>query len=118
MAFVARVTKLKEETHNLTELRDLEELVIDTMGEDTWDAIMYFTEKRIEENKEESEYTKDAVLGYDTDLTALRGDVTYTIAALNDLTNYLNDTGRLNRNYLIEELRKMKGQLENSEGYM
>ncbi|MBB6716337.1 hypothetical protein [Clostridium gasigenes] len=48
---VARVKLYKEETHNLMDIKDLEPLVIDTMGEDVWLAILHFTESRISKSE-------------------------------------------------------------------
>ena len=115
---VARISTLKQETHNLMSIKDLEELVISTMGEDTWNAIMYFTEERIQEQKEEAEYDKEDILGYDTDLTALRSDVRDTLDGIEELIQYINDTKRLERSHISDELSRMKRQLTESEGYI
>jgi len=57
---VSRVKSIKEETHNLMSLRDVENLVINTMGEDIWNAIMYF----VEEDAEEKEYEGPNIITY------------------------------------------------------
>lgn len=41
--FVAKIKRLKEETVSFGEMRDIENLVIETMGEDVWLAIQAFT---------------------------------------------------------------------------
>lgn len=54
---VSKIKRLKEETITLLELKDLEDAVITTMGEDVWNAIMYFIEEKVEEES----YEKSAI---------------------------------------------------------
>lgn len=42
---VSKIKRLKEETITLLGLKDLEDVVITTMGEDVWNAILYFKEE-------------------------------------------------------------------------
>lgn len=118
MPLVIRARSIKEESHSLFDIKDLENLVINTMGEDVWCAIMHFTEEKIEENQEESKYTEDDIRSYDVDLTALRSGVSDEIQELNGLVSYVNDSTRLNRAIIIEKLCGIKRRLTDNEGYI
>lgn len=118
MPMVIKAKSIKEESHSLLDIKDLENLVINTMGEDVWCAIMYFTEERINEIKEKSEYTEDDIRSYDVDLTALRSGVSDEIQEVNKLVSYVNDSTRLNRAVIIEKLCGIKRRLTDNEGYI
>ncbi|NFC86283.1 hypothetical protein EXN13_00925 [Clostridium botulinum] len=115
--FVARIKLLKEETYGLSELKDLEDLVINTMGEDTWNAIMYFHESKIQELEESEVYVKEDIRDYDLSLTALRSGVNEEIEIIKKLINKVIEAKRLNRESIIKELKGIIRRLENNEGY-
>ncbi|ACO86034.1 hypothetical protein [Clostridium botulinum] len=115
--FVARIKLLKEEIHSLSELKDLEDLVINTMGEDAWNAIMYFHESKIQELKESEVYVKEDIKDYDLSLTALRSGINEEIETIKKLINKVNEAKRLDRRSLNNELRRIIIRLENNEGY-
>ncbi|MEG2411854.1 MAG: hypothetical protein RSB15_08940 [Clostridium sp.] len=117
MPMVINATSFKKESYTIFGIRDLEDLVINTMGEDVWNAIMYFTEEKIELNQEESKYTEDDIRSYDVDLTALRSGVSYEVQELNRLVSYVNDSTRLNRAIIIEKICGVKRRLTENEGY-
>lgn len=48
---VIQANVVKKETYNIMSIDDLEELVVKTMGEDVWNAIMYFTYLKEEEKE-------------------------------------------------------------------
>ena len=118
MPMVIKVRSIKEESLSLLDIKDLEDLVINTMGEDVWCAIMYFTEEKIEETKESADYIKAEVKDYDASLYALRAGIRDEFNTVEKLCNYVNDTGRLNRATIIEELKGIKRRLEDNEGYI
>ncbi|AUN11228.1 hypothetical protein [Clostridium botulinum] len=115
--FVSRIKLLKEEIHSLSELKDLEDLVINTMGEDAWNAIMYFHESKIQELKESEVYVKEDIKDYDLLLTALRSGINEEIETIKKLINKVNEAKRLDRRSLNNELRRIIIRLENNEGY-
>ncbi|RXM68381.1 hypothetical protein [Clostridium tetani] len=114
---VAKIKSIKEETHNLMEIRDLEDLVINTMGEDTWLAIMDFTQSKVEELEEEIKYLKEDSKSDDGQLYALRGGIRDEIDVIEKLTTKIKESKRLDRNLLIKELQGCIKRLENNEGY-
>ncbi|KRU24040.1 hypothetical protein VT91_36890 [Clostridium sporogenes] len=114
---VARIKLFKEETHSLSELKDLEDLVINTMGEDVWNAIIYFYEAKIQELKESEAYVKEDIKDYDLSLTALRSGVNEEIEIIKKLINKVTEAKRLNRESIIKELKGIIKRLENNEGY-
>ncbi|NFL75504.1 hypothetical protein FDB81_07130 [Clostridium sporogenes] len=115
--FVARIKLLKEETYGLSELGDLEDIIITTMGEDVWNAIMYFHESKIQELKESEAYVKEDIKDYDLSLTALRSGVNEEIEIIKKLINKVIEAKRLNRESIIKELKGVIKRLENNEGY-
>lgn len=117
MSMVITATSIKAETHTLLELRDLEDLIINTMGEDVWLAIMYFIEEKTEETEENNKYAEEDIRSYDVALTALRSDVQYALEEIEKLQSYTIETKRLNRDEISKRLTFMKRQLEDSEGY-
>jgi hypothetical protein len=118
MPMVIKARSIKEESLSLLDIKDLEDLVINTMGEDVWNAIMYFTEEKIEETKESSDYSKEQIRDYDNSLYALRAGVRDEFNTIEKLGNYVNDISRLNRATIIEELKGIKRRLEDNEGYL
>lgn len=118
MPMVIRARSIKEESHSLLDIKDLENLVINTMGEDVWCAIMQFTEDKIDEIKESNDYSEEQIKDYDISLYALRGGIRDEFSTIEKLCNYVNDTGRLNRATIIEELKGIKRRLEDNEGYI
>ncbi|MEG2289084.1 MAG: hypothetical protein RSC24_03895 [Clostridium sp.] len=117
MPMVINATSFKKESYTIFSIRDLEDLVINTMGEDVWNAIMYFTEEKIELNQEENKYTEDDIRSYDVDLTSLRSGVSYEVQELSRLVSYVNDSTRLNRAIIIEKICGVKRRLTENEGY-
>ncbi|EQB4336180.1 hypothetical protein ACYJ2V_000084 [Clostridium botulinum] len=115
--FVARIKLLKEETYGLSELGDLEDIIITTMGEDVWNAIMYFHESKIQELKESEVYVKEDIKDYDLSLTALRSGINEEIETIEKLINKVNEAKRLDRRSLNNELRRIIIRLKNNEGY-
>ncbi|MFL0197360.1 hypothetical protein ACJDU8_17595 [Clostridium sp. WILCCON 0269] len=92
--FVAKVKRLKEETVTFIELRDLEDLIVTTMGEDVWLAILEFTQERIEELEEQ--------------IAELEADsIPYINSKIANLIDVIKASKRLNRKFLIEELEKL-----------
>ncbi|EJO5349349.1 hypothetical protein NRP93_003521 [Clostridium botulinum] len=114
---VARIKLFKEETHSLSGLDDLEELVINTMGEDIWNAIMYFHEVKIGELEEYIRYMETDSKNDDLLLTALRSGVNEEIEIIKKLINKVTEAKRLNRESIIKELKGIIKRLENNEGY-
>ncbi|MCW6111904.1 hypothetical protein [Clostridium sporogenes] len=114
---VARIKHIKEETYGLSELGDLEDIIITTMGEDVWNAIMYFHESKIQELKESEVYVKEDIKDYDLSLTALRSGINEEIETIKKLINKVNEAKRLDRRSLNNELRRIIIRLENNEGY-
>ncbi|MBY6879686.1 hypothetical protein EXN65_16850 [Clostridium botulinum] len=114
---VARIKHIKEETYGLSELGDLEDIIITTMGEDVWNAIMYFHESKIQELEESEVYVKEDIKDYDLSLTALRSGVNEEIEIIKKLINKVNEAKRLDRRSLNNELRRIIIRLENNEGY-
>ncbi len=115
--FVARIKLLKEETHSLSELKDLEDIIITTIGEDAWNAIMYFHESRIQELKESELYVKEDIKDYDLQLTALRSGINEEIETIEKLINKVIKAKRLNRESIIKELKGVIKRLYDNEGY-
>lgn len=113
---VVEVTSLHTEAHTLLELRDLEDLIVKTMGVDVWLAIMYFTEKKIEDNQQNAEYTEDDIRSYDAALYAIRGDVRDAIEEIDKLEHHVINGKRLNRLDTNKRLECIKNQLKDSEG--
>ena len=99
------------EAHTLFELRDLEDLIVKTMGVDVWLAIMYFTEKKIEDNQQD-----DDIRSYDAALYAIRGDVRDAIEEIDKLEYHVINGKRLNRLDINKRLECIKNQLKDSEG--
>lgn len=118
MSIVAQYKTIKKETQTFFKLEDLQNIIIDNLGEDIWNAVMYFTDEKIKEQEEESECDKEDILGYDADLTALRSDVRDTLDGIEELIQYVNDAKRIERSHLTDELGRMKRQLIESEGYI
>jgi hypothetical protein len=116
--FVAKVQSLKEETVTFTEMKDIEELVINTMGVDTWLAILHFTQERIEELEDEIIYAKDDVNSGDSSLYALRAGVRDEIDVIENLITKVTNSKRLDRRYLIKELNGAIKRLIDNEGYI
>ncbi|EPY2286302.1 hypothetical protein ACXAT6_003563 [Clostridium sporogenes] len=114
---VARIRHIKEETYGLLELGDLEDVIITTMGEDMWNAIMYFHESKIQELKESEVYVKEDIKDYDLSLTALRGGVTEELDNIDKLIDKINNCKRLDRRMLIKELDEISKRLYDNEGY-
>lgn len=114
---VARIKSLKEETHTLTELRDLENIVINTMGEDTWIAIMDFTQDKVEELEEEIRYLKNDMKCDDGQLYALRAGVREEVDFMKSIMDKITETKRLDRKSIIENLQGIIRRLEDNEGY-
>ncbi|CDI49150.1 hypothetical protein [Clostridium tetani] len=114
---VARIKQIKQESYSLSELRDLEDLIINNMGEDAWNAIMYFMEKKIGELEENSVYTEKDIKDYDLSLTALRSGVTEEIEIIEKLIDKVTNAKRLNRETLIKELNGISNRLYDNEGY-
>ncbi|EPY2291002.1 hypothetical protein [Clostridium sporogenes] len=115
--FVARVKLLKEETYSLSRLDDLEDIIITTMGEDVWNAIMYFTETKIEELEKEIKYMETDPKNDDNTMYCLRSGVTEEIETIEKLINKIIEAKRLNRESIIKELKGVIKRLENNEGY-
>lgn len=113
--FVAEISSLKKETYSLMNFNDLEDLVINSMGVDAWNAIMYFHETEIEKLKENEVYVED-IKNYDTSLVALRSGITDEIDVISELVGKINNCKRLDRKMLIKELTSMKERLSNNEG--
>lgn len=111
MSMVVEVTSLHTEAHTLFELRDLEDLIVKTMGVDVWLAIMYFTEKKIEDNQQD-----DDIRSYDAALYAIRGDVRDAIEEIDKLEYHVINGKRLNRLDINKRLECIKNQLKDSEG--
>ncbi|WMJ79566.1 hypothetical protein RBU49_11765 [Clostridium sp. MB40-C1] len=114
---VARIKHIKEETYNLIDIKDLEELVIDTMGEDVWLAIMDFTQSKVEELKEDIRYMENDSKSDDTTICSLRSGINEEIETLEKLIDKVNEAKRLDRRSVINELRGSIKRLENNEGY-
>ncbi|NEZ76666.1 hypothetical protein EXM98_06140 [Clostridium botulinum] len=114
---VARIKHIKEETYSLSELGDLEDVIITTMGEDMWNAIMYFHEAKIQELKESQVYVKEDIREYDLSLTALRSGINEEIETIKKLINKVTEAKRLNRESLTKELKGVIKRLEDNEGY-
>ncbi|EPY2274211.1 hypothetical protein ACXAUS_003105 [Clostridium sporogenes] len=114
---VARIKLLKEETHSLSELKDLENIIITTMGEDVWNAIMYFHEVKIEELEKDIRYVETDSKNDDNTMYCLRSGVTEEIEAIKKLINKIIEVKRLNRESIIKELKGVIKRLENNEGY-
>lgn len=112
---VARVTALKEETHNLMELKDLEDLVIRTMGKDTWNAIMIFIDEKIQEVNGDA---IDEIRGQDdSKLIALKSGVKQELDIIDKLIDKINEAKRLSKSSIIEELGGIHKRLYDNEGY-
>lgn len=112
---VARVTALKEETHNLMELKDLEDLVIRTMGEDTWNAIMIFMDEKIQEVIDDA---ADEIRGQDdSKFVALQSRVKKELDVIDKLIDKINEAKRLNKSSIMEELGGIHKRLYENEGY-
>lgn len=111
---VARVTALKEETHNLMELKDLEDMVIRTMGEDTWNAIMIFMDEKILEVNDEA---TDEIRGQDNHADVLRNGVKKELDVIDKLIEKINDAKRLSKSSIMEELGGIHKRLYENEGY-
>lgn len=116
--FTARVKSINEETHNLMELRDLEDLIINNMGEDTWNAIMYFHECKLEELKKSYEYSESDIKDYDISVSALRSGITDELEYVKKIIAYIKETKRINKLMLVEELKGVIRRLEDNEGYI
>ncbi|SHI91048.1 hypothetical protein SAMN05444401_1758 [Clostridium amylolyticum] len=114
---VSRVKRLKEETVSLVELKDLEDAVITTMGEDVWNAIQYFAEEKALELEEEIKYLKEGSKCDDGHLYALRGGIRDEIDVIEKLITKVNEAQRLDRRSLTKELQGIVKRLENNEGY-
>lgn len=115
---VARVNQIKQETTTLMDLRDLEAIVINTMGEDTWNAIMYFTEKRIGELEEDIRYTQSESKGDDHTMYCLRSGIREEIDSLEKLITKITEAKRLDRRAVLKELHGVIKRLEDNEGYL
>lgn len=115
---VARVNSIKEETHTLMDLQDLEVLIINTMGEDTWNAIKYFTESKVEKLNNELLDKKEEAECDDSIIFNLRAGIRDEIEVLNELITYIDDSARLNRIKMITELHGIIQRLEDNEGYL
>lgn len=113
---VARVKQIKQETTTLMDLRDLEEIVINTMGEDTWNAIMYFTEEKIAELEEDISYTKAEERYADHTMYCLRSGISEEIEALEKLITKITEAKRLDRRAVLKELHGVIKRLEDNEG--
>ncbi|QDY21953.1 hypothetical protein CGQ39_13625 [Clostridium botulinum] len=114
---VARIKSLKEEPHNLMDIKDLEDLIINTMGEDTWLAIMDFTQSKVEELEEDIRYMENDSKSDDSTIYSLRLGIREEIETLEKLINKVNEAKRLDRRSVINELRGSIKRLENNEGY-
>nr|WP_207720402.1 hypothetical protein [Clostridium gasigenes] len=98
-------------------IKDLEPLVIDTMGEDIWLAILDFTEETIAEKTSESEYTKEEIKDYDGQLVSLRSGIRDEIITINEIIKSINSAKRINRDSIIVRLEGITKRLYDNEGY-
>lgn len=108
----------RRESHVVTSLRDIEDLVINTMGEDIWQAIMIFIDEDKEDLEETNDCIKEDIRDYDSSLHALRNGVRDEIQVINRLGNYVNSTNRINRAHIIQELEGISRRLIDNEGYV
>ena len=114
---VARVKQIKEETHTFMELKDLGEIVINTMGEDMWNAILYFTEKKTEELEEDIRYLKSDTRSDDNTIYSLRNGIREEIDTIKELIDKVDQAKRLDRRVVIKELQGIIKRLEGNEGF-
>ncbi|WP_373845020.1 hypothetical protein [Clostridium sp.] len=111
--FTAKVKRLKEETVTFMELRDLEDLIITTMGEDVWLAILEFTQGKAEELESELEDLREesqrdeAIMEKDAELMQ---DIWEKIKGLNE---HIDNAKRLDKRGLKRRLKEIDWILYN-----
>jgi methyl-accepting chemotaxis protein len=105
--FTARVKRLKEETFTFTEMRDIEDLVVTTMGEDVWLAILEFTQGKNEELENKLENLKED-LETGEKLVQTYGEIMQDIKdKIEALTEYVNNAKRLDKRGLKKRLEEI-----------
>ena len=111
--FTAKVKRLKEETVTFMELRDLEDLIVTTMGEDVWLAILEFTQGKAEELEDELEELKgesqkdEAIMEKDNQIMQ---DIWEKIKGL---TEHVDNAKRLDKRSLKRRLKEIDWILYN-----
>lgn len=105
--FVAKIRRLKEETFTFTEMKDIEDLIVTTMGEDVWLAILNFTEGKNEELEDElEELKKDFEM--DEKLVQTDGELMQDIKdKIEGLTEYVDNAKRLDKRGLRKRLKEI-----------
>lgn len=105
--FTAKVNRLKEETFTFIGMKDIEDLVVTTMGEDVWLAILEFTqgkneklEDELENLKEDLETSEKLVQTYGENMQDIKDKI-------EDLTGYINNTKRLDKRGLKKRLEEI-----------
>lgn len=106
--FTARVNMLKSEIVTFTELRDLEDLIYSTMGEDVWLAILDFTqgkneklEDELENLKEDLETSEKLVQTYGENMQDIKDKI-------DALTKYVDNAKRLDKRGLRRRLEEIE----------
>jgi len=105
--FVARVTRLVEETVTFTELEDIRDAIYPILGADVWQAILEFTQGKNEklesklENLEEDLEKDEKVIQLDEE--AMK-DIKDKIGGL---TEYINNSKRLDKRGLKKKLEEI-----------
>lgn len=109
--FTAKVKRLKEETVTFMELRDLEDLIVTTMGEDVWLAILEFTQGKAEELESELENLKED-LETGEKLVQKDGEIMQDIwEKIKDLIEYVDNAKRLDKRGLKRRLKEIDWML-------
>lgn len=115
MPNVIKVKAIKEETHVIQELRDIEELVINTMGEDIWVLLMGLTQDKIDELEEEIKALKDDEISGDGTVYSLRSGIQDGLAGMEKLLSEIEGAQRLDRRRILKSLKSIIKGLENCE---
>lgn len=111
--FTAKVKRLKDETVTFMELRDLEDLIITTMGEDVWLAILEFTQGKAEELESELEDLREESKRDEVIMEKDRKAMQEAREKIEDLIEHINNAERLNKRGLNTRLNKIDWILYN-----
>lgn len=105
--FTARVKRLKEETFTFIEMRDIEDLVVTTMGEDVWLAILDFTQGENEKLEDELDDLKED-FERDEKVIQLDEEAMEDIKdKIDGLTEYVDNAKRLDKRGLRRRLKEI-----------